>query len=151
MEIIELKTKDAMVEQLDILNEAYPNLTRQEFLEELDIMLPHNYGMIGVFENDKCLGISGYWLGSKLWCGKYLELDNVVVKEEHRNKGVGKLLFGYLKEKAETENCSMLALDAYTDNFPAHKFYYREGYIPRGFHFINIIDSKGIRDTKLGT
>ncbi len=41
-----------------------------------------------------------------------------------------------IREKAIAENCQMLALDAYTDNFPAHKFFMNVGFVPRGFHFI---------------
>jgi GNAT superfamily N-acetyltransferase len=69
----------------------------------------------------------------------------VIVSEKHRNKGVGELLFSALKDKAEQLGCTMLALDSYTDNFKAHKFFYQQGYIPRGFHFINILDKSKIR------
>jgi GNAT superfamily N-acetyltransferase len=30
------------------------------------------------------------WFGIKLWCGKYLEIDNFIVHPEHRKKGIGK-------------------------------------------------------------
>lgn len=146
MDIQELTSKEAILDQIEILNEMYPNLTKEVLSKELDSMLKHNYGMVGVFENNKCLGITGYWIGSKLWCGKYLELDNVIISKKHRSKGAGKLIFDYLKNKAIEEGCTMLALDSYTDNFPAHKFFYREGFIPRGFHFIKILNNTGIRD-----
>ena len=29
-----------------------------------------------------------------------------------------------------------MMLDAYVENFKAHKFYYREGFIARGFHYL---------------
>lgn len=151
MEVVEFKTKEDILEQLVILRELYPNMSRARLSEELDKMIPHNYGMIGVFEDNVCLGVTGYWIGTKLWCGKYLELDNVIVSKKSRSKGVGKLLFEHMKQKAMEENCTMLALDSYTDNFPAHKFFYREGFIPRGFHFIQILNKNGIRDERLGT
>lgn len=91
------------------------------------------------------IGISGFWVGTKLWCGKYLELDNVFTSTKHRSKGVGDLIFTYLEKKALELNCTMLALDSYTDNFKAHKFFFKKGYIPRGFHFINILDKTKIR------
>jgi hypothetical protein len=62
-------------------------------------MLLHNYGQVGVFENDEWLGISGFWIGNKLWCGKYLELDNIIVSKILRSKGVGKLIFDFLAKK----------------------------------------------------
>lgn len=145
MEIRDLTTKEEMLANLCVLQEVYPSLTLEEYSRELDEMLPHRYGQVGVFEGNQCLGVSGYWLGTKLWCGKYLELDNVVVAEAHRSKGVGKLIFDYLLEKGQREGVTMLALDSYTSNFKAHKFFYNEGYAPCGFHFINILDKTKVR------
>ncbi|MFT5861244.1 MAG: GNAT superfamily N-acetyltransferase [Flavobacteriaceae bacterium] len=145
MELREIKTKQEMLDQYGLLCEVYPSLTIEEYSTELDSMLPHNYGQVGVFEGDECLGMTGYWIGTKLWCGKYIELDNVVVSEQHRGKGIGELLFKYMEEKAKELNVTMLSLDSYTDNFKAHKFFYGQGYAPRGFHFINILDKSGVR------
>lgn len=145
MNIKELINKEEFLETISILNEVYPSLTKEDYSKELDFMLENNYGQVGVYENDICIGITGYWIGTKLWCGKYLELDNVVISEKHRGKGVGEMLFEYMEKKAVELNCNMLALDSYTDNFKAHKFFYKQKYNPRGFHFINILNEKGVR------
>lgn len=134
-----------MLQTFPLIKEMYPSITVEQYSEELDLMVPNNYKQVVVFENDEMLGLSGYWFGNKLWCGKYLELDNVFSSAKHRSKGVGDLIFKHLKIKAEELGCTMLALDSYTDNFKAHKFFYDQGYIPRGFHFINILDKSKIR------
>ena len=138
----ELVDKQEMINNISVLQVLYPSLTLAEYDAELDQMLPHNYGQVGVFDGENCLGISGFWIGTKLWCGKYLELDNIVVIEKHRSQGIGKLIFDFLHKKAIEHNCTMLSLDSYTSNFKAHKFFYNEGYSPKGFHFINILQSK---------
>jgi GNAT superfamily N-acetyltransferase len=137
---------DEMLQTLDVLKELYPSLTPENYLADLKEMLPNNrYGQVAVFDGDTCVGVSGYWIGTKLWCGKYLEIDNLVVSAKVRSKGVGKMIFDYLAEKAQQEECSMVSLDSYTSNFKAHKFFYNEGFAPKGFHFINILDAKKIR------
>ncbi len=141
----ELVDKQEMMNNISVLQVLYPSLTLAEYDAELDQMLPHNYGQVGVFDGENCLGISGFWIGTKLWCGKYLELDNIVVIEKHRSQGIGKLIFDFLHKKAIEHNCTMLSLDSYTSNFKAHKFFYNEGYSPKGFHFINILQSKKVR------
>lgn len=141
----ELNDKEEMLKYIHVLNDLYPSLTLEQYSKELDVMLPHNYGQVAVFEGEECLGISGFWVGNKLWCGKYLELDNIVVLEAHRSKGVGKLIFDFLNRKAQELNCTMMSLDSYTYNFKAHKFFYNEGFAPRGFHFINILKEENIR------
>jgi GNAT superfamily N-acetyltransferase len=109
-------------------------------------MLPNNhYGQIAVFEGETCLGLTGYWIGTKLWCGKYLEIDNLIVSEKQRSTGVGKRMFEYLAAKATQENCTMMALDSYTSNFKAHKFFYNQSFAPKGFHFIRVLKNEGIR------
>jgi GNAT superfamily N-acetyltransferase len=146
MTLRELNGLDEMLQTLDVLKELYPSLTPENYLADLKEMLPNNrYGQVAVFNGDTCVGVSGYWIGTKLWCGKYLEIDNLVVSAKVRSKGVGKMIFDYLAEKAQQEECSMVSLDSYTSNFKAHKFFYNEGFAPKGFHFINILDAKKIR------
>ena len=139
MEIRELTTKEDMLRYLPVMQELYPELTLAYYDEMLTRMLPHNYGQIGVFDGETCLGISGYWYGTKLWCGPYLELDNVIVVEAARGTGAGKLLSSYLDDKAKELGCHIMTLDAYSNNFKAHRFYYNQGYAPRGFHFIKLL------------
>jgi len=144
MEVRELKTLEEMIPHLAVLQELYPNLHTESYRIMLEQMLPNNYAQVGIFIEDKCVAISGYWLGTKLWCGPYLELDNVIVCEEARGTGAGKLIQQYLEEKAQKLNCSIMVLDAYSNNFKAHRFYYNQGYAPRGFHFIKILDEGGL-------
>jgi GNAT superfamily N-acetyltransferase len=141
----ELIDKEEMLKNLSVLQDLYPSLTLSEYSSELDLMLPHNYGQVGVFEGDICLGLSGFWIGTKLWCGKYLELDNIVVSKSQRSQGIGKLIFDFLHKKALENDCTMLSLDSYTTNFNAHKFFYKEGFAPKGFHFINILKDEKVR------
>lgn len=144
MIVVELKTKDEMLVHIDVLQELYPNLTPAYYGQLLDQMLGNNYGQIAIMQNDECIAISGYWLGTKMWCGPYLELDNVVVKASARGTGAGKLMQEYLEQKAQELGCHIMVLDAYSNNFKAHRFYYNQGYAPRGFHFIKILQEDNL-------
>lgn len=139
------KTKEEMLPHLEVLQFLYPSLTAAQYDRELDLMLPHQYGQLAVFDAVKCVAICGYWIGNKLWIGKYLELDNIVVDPAYRSRGVGELIFQTLEEKAKDEDCNMLALDSYTSNFQAHKFFYNQGFGPKGFHFIKLLNEKAVR------
>lgn len=140
-----LYDKQQMLQHLDVLQELYPSLTADQYAAELELMLPHNYSQLAVFDHATCVAICGVWIGNKLWIGKYLELDNIVVKASYRSKGVGELIFRTLEQKALDENCNMLALDSYTGNFKAHKFFYNQGFGPKGFHFIKLLNDKAVR------
>lgn len=140
LQIREFTTVDEMVAQIDTIRFLYPNITLEKYQSFLSEMVPHNYTQIGVFENEVCLGITGCWSATKLWTGKYLEIDNFVVNPEYRSKGIGKLLTDFIEQKALDLGCSSIVLDAFTGNFGAHRFYYNQGYNPRGFHFVKILD-----------
>lgn len=144
LEIKELETLEEMLSQLPVIQHLYPALTTEKYRSMLADMLPNNYGQAAVFENNVCIGISGFWIGTKLWCGKYLELDNVIVHPDHRSAGAGKLLSDYLQKKAEKIGCTILVLDAYTNNFGAHRFYYNQGFGPKGFHFVKVLNENGL-------
>ncbi|QLC66808.1 GNAT family N-acetyltransferase [Flavobacterium sp. LPB0248] len=142
LQIRELTTIEEMVAQINTIRFLYPNISLEKYKAFLSEMLPHNYIQIAVFEDEICLGLTGCWSATKLWTGKYLEIDNFVVNPEYRSKGIGKLLTDYVEKKAIQLNCSSIVLDAFTGNFGAHRFYYNQGYAPKGFHFVKILDEK---------
>ena len=142
LKIEEFTTIEEMLENIEIMQFLYPNLSLKKYESYLLEMLPHNYTQIAVFENENCLGITGCWSATKLWTGKYLEIDNFVVNPKYRSKGIGKLLTDYIEKKAFDQGCSSIVLDAFTGNFAAHRFYYNQGYVPKGFHFVKILDEK---------
>lgn len=137
--IRDIESKEEMLDNYSILVQAYTELEPSSYARMLDEMLPHNYGQVGAFLNDECIGLSGYWIHTKIWSGKCLEMDNVVVSTEYRSQGIGARLEAYLYDKAKANNCAMMALDAYVDNFKVHKFYVNRGYHARGYHFIKHI------------
>lgn len=136
MKITELKTKDEMLRVFDLIKELYPDMTVEEYSEQLELMIPHNYSMISVNERNKNVGLAGLWIGNKLWCGKYLEIDHIVVSKEWRSKRVGAMIIDYAKTLAKTRGCKSLGLDSFTHNHDSHRFFYREGFIAKGFHFV---------------
>lgn len=142
LQIKELTTIEEMVAQISTIRFLYPNISLEKYQSFLSEMVPHNYTQIAIFEDEICLGLTGCWSATKLWTGKYIEIDNFVVNPDHRSKGIGKLLTDYIEKKAIELNCSSIVLDAFTGNFGAHRFYYNQGYAPKGFHFVKILDEK---------
>lgn len=133
-----------MLAQIEVIRHLYPKFTLEKYESYLKDMIPHNYKQVAVFEANICVGISGFWSGVKLWSGKYVEIDNFIVHPEHRSKGIGKMMTDYINDKAIKAGCTMIVLDAFTGNFTAHRFYYNQGYNPRGFHFIKMLNEDGL-------
>ncbi len=139
-----MTTVEEMLAQIEVIRHLYPKFTLEKYESYLKEMIPHNYKQVAVFEANICVGISGFWSGVKLWSGKYVEIDNFIVHPEHRSKGIGKMMTDYINDKAIKAGCTMIVLDAFTGNFTAHRFYYNQGYNPRGFHFIKMLNEDGL-------
>ena len=144
METKELTTLDEMIDQLEIIQQLYPEITSEKYHSYLLEMIPHNYKQLAIFEHGICIGLTGFWSGIKLWSGKYIEIDNFIVHSDHRRKGIGKIMTDYISNLAEQTDCNIVVLDAYTGNFKAHRFYYNQGYAPRGFHFVKTLNIDGL-------
>ena len=142
--IKELTTVEEMLANIEVMKYLYPTFTLEKYESYLIEMIPHNYKQVAVFENEICVAVSGFWSGTKLWSGKYIEIDNFIVHPEHRSKGLGKMMTDYVDALAKETGCTMIVLDAFTGNFTAHRFYYNQGYVPKGFHFLKILNEEGL-------
>ena len=115
--------------------------------QRLDTLLADHshYELIGAFAGDKLAGVAGAWIATKIWCGRYLEIDNLVVDPDQRSAGIGSLLIHHLEGRALERDCKIVVLDSYTGNHPSHRLYHRLGFEIWGFHFVKPIgDWKGI-------
>jgi GNAT superfamily N-acetyltransferase len=137
--IKKLTTVEEMLPNYKLITQLSPQLTEEAYRTMLPDMVPNNYYQAAAFEDGKCIGVSGYWICTKLYSGKYLEIDNFVIDEHSRSKGVGKLVLDWMLDEARNNGCRTAMLDAYVENFKAHHFYYREGFIARGFHYLKAL------------
>jgi ribosomal protein S18 acetylase RimI-like enzyme len=134
-----LTTYNEMLPHYGLIKQLQPDLKKEHYEKNLKHMLEFNYRMVVLEDNGKVIALSGIWVESKLYCGKYIEMDNVVVDENYRNKGIGKILTDEVIKIGKQENCNVAMLDAYLENTGAHSFYEREGFIKKGFHFVRKI------------
>lgn len=121
---------------LPLIEQHNAKLSPEELRRRLELMIPNGYHCIAAFQNERMVGVAGYWHGTKFWCGEYLEPDNVFVLPELRSAGIGAKLMDWLEDKARELGCKCVALDSYVTYAGAHKFYFRRGYEIVGFHFI---------------
>jgi GNAT superfamily N-acetyltransferase len=121
------------------LNPAVPlEIVRQRF-ETILADHPH-YQAYGAFLESTLIGLAGAWVATKVWCGLYLEVDNLVIDPAHRSCGAGTLLLKTLEIRAKELGCNLLVLDSYVSNSPSHRLYHRLGYEIRGFHFVKELE-----------
>jgi ribosomal protein S18 acetylase RimI-like enzyme len=120
---------------LGALNPDTPARVVSERLQTILAAHPH-YQLAGAFDGDALIGICGAWIATKIWCGRYLEIDNLVVDPGRRSSGTGTALIRHFEALARELDCKVITLDSYTSNHPSHRLYHRLGFEIRGFHFI---------------
>ncbi len=83
------------------------------------------FGFFVAEEDEQIHGISLYYYRYSTWKGKRLYLEDIVVTQSHRGKGIGKLLFEATMKKVLDENCTGMMWQVLDWNEPAIEFYKR--------------------------
>jgi ribosomal protein S18 acetylase RimI-like enzyme len=151
MEALTIQTlaKEHLEEAVRLLGFLNPETSTSVLTERLRSLWddhPH-YQLLGAFAGADLVGICGAWIATKMWCGRYLEIDNLVVDPERRSSGAGTRLIEHLVELGRSMDCRIIVLDSYTGNHASHRLYHRLGFEIWGFHFIKPIGDWSGRDS----
>lgn len=142
MNVLQCKSFEELAFNFSVIKQLYDtDFTYEKYCSLLPDMISKGYSQIALYDKAKLIAVSGYWVSTKLYTGKYLEIDNFIVDNAHQSKGIGKKLIAEIEKIALQNNAKAIVLDAFTTNFSAHKFYFNQGYVPKGFHFVKFFDN----------
>jgi len=131
-----IKTKD-IFSILPLLQKLEDYSVPEEVSKERLLEMVHqNYECVGIYDLDRLIGICGLWFQTRHYAGRSTEVDHVIIDDDYRNQGIGKLLMEYVYDYAREKSCNWVELNTYVHNFPSHKFYYNQGFTARGYHFV---------------
>ena len=103
------------------------------------VQLP-DYKCFGLLFKEQLVGIATGWTTVRIYCGKQLELDNVIIDNKHSSKGYGKWFMHEIEIWSKKNDYDSIELNAYVENSRAHKFYLNQGYKILGFHFQKVLN-----------
>ncbi len=101
----------------------------QEVTVTLDHFIDSGFGENPVWwafvaeENEVVQGFALYYIRYSTWKGQRMYLEDIIVTEAMRGKGLGKLLFDALIKEATEKNLSGIAWQVLDWNEPAINFY----------------------------
>lgn len=76
---------------------------------------------------DQIVGMAVWYFRYSTWKGKRLWLEDIIVSEPFRGKGIGKKLFDAVMEKSVLENCTGMMWQVLDWNEPSIEFYKQYG------------------------
>lgn len=131
-----LLTDKNIVEIAKLGKQLNPKLSIEKIESYLKEMFTFsNYNCFGLYQNKKLIGISSGWVTVRLYCGKQLELDNVIIDNKLQSKGLGTHFFELIENWANEQNFDSIELNTYVQNSKSHKFYFNKGFSIIGYHF----------------
>lgn len=126
--------KDDLPRVLELIKElAEYERAPHEVTNTLDLMEKDGFGPFPVYgffvaeAEDRIIGLSLYYWRYSTWKGKRLYLEDIIITENERGRGAGKLLFEKTMEKAIEEDCTGMMWQVLDWNEPAINFYKKYG------------------------
>lgn len=129
---------DTILPLLEMLN---PKTAREILIQRLNDIKKTNYQCVGVYDNSRLIAISGIWILNKIYAGKHMEPDNVIVHPDYRSKGIGEILMNWIHQHAIRIGCLTSELNARIINEDGNRFWKKLGYEVVGYHFIKLLTS----------
>ncbi|MHA7680133.1 GNAT family N-acetyltransferase [Cupriavidus sp. PET2-C1] len=112
--------------------QAFPVITQLRSLDEAEFLRrarrqSHSgYELVGAFQGNKLIGVTGMRPVHTLARGAHLHVDDLVVDAQVRGSGAGHALMAYAEADARAREMTAVFLDARPEAIP---FYERESYV----------------------
>jgi GNAT superfamily N-acetyltransferase len=92
-----------------------------------------------VAEDENVVSVAVWRLVENTYEGRRLYVDDLVSDAARRSRGAGRLLLGWLENRAGILECDVLALDSGVQRQDAHRFYFRERMVISSFCFKKVL------------
>lgn len=102
---------------------------------QIERMIGEGARLIQLIDEGEVRAIGLWRVFHTTYCGRRLEIEDLVSSEAHRSRGYGAALLRWFDARAVTLGCPTTTLHSAVHRDRAHRFYFREGFHIMGFHF----------------
>lgn len=126
---------------IPLFSEKYTDLSAQDLKEYLTAVSESNgYSLLIATNDDEVVGMAAYHFGTMLYCGKFVQVTSLYVKEASRKQGIAHQLLSYIETEGKQQGCNNIVLDSFVHNKDAHEIYSRAGYKIGTYHFMKSLE-----------
>lgn len=139
--IREARSNEDYYKAYPILLQLIPDLDMQTYAQRVFVARATGYHMFIAELDDDVVGVIGMIHNHNLHDGFVTYIEQVVIDEDHRGKGLGALLLQFAENRAKEDGCDLIELDTDLDETEAETFYEKNGY-----EFIGKFHSKDLTE-----
>jgi GNAT superfamily N-acetyltransferase len=140
LDINHCEDDDQIEAAFPIMHQLRPHLEEAAFQEQIRRQMQAGYRLASAQIDGETVGVMGYRFNEDLAWGKTLYIDDLVVDESHRNRGVGEAFMKFAENECKRRNCKTLRLCSGLEKESAHRFYERIGMEKSSFAFVKKFD-----------
>ncbi|AQH04664.1 GCN5 family acetyltransferase (plasmid) [Burkholderia sp. KK1] len=140
-----LDTPDDWTRAFDVMKELRPHLTdANAFCAQMRRQREESYRLLAACDEDSAiLGLAGYRTQTNTLYGRFVYVDDLVVTSRLQRGGIGAGLLDRVREIARHSRCAHFVLDTGLHMALAQRFYYRNGLLAKGMHFVEPLAQHG--------
>ena len=106
-----------------VLRELRTFLTEDQIIDRVQQQMTDGYRLAYIEAADIVASVAGYRILRNLTYGKFIYVDDLVTRADHKRAGYAGQLLEWLCEHARDQGCSFFILDSGVQRFEAHRFY----------------------------
>ena len=100
------------------------------------------YRLLAAWRDGAIVGLAGYRLQDNLIYGRFVYVDDLVVTASLHRCGFGERLLQAARQQAVALHCKHFVLDTGLHMALAQRFYFRQGLLAQGMHFVETLTQK---------
>ena len=125
-----------------VMRELRPHLAdAATFAAQVQRQIHDGYRLVAAGYADTAIGLIGYRIQENLMSGRFLFVDDLVVRSDYRGGAVGAQLLDFVRDEARARDCRQLVLDTGLGMARAQRFYFGRGMLTRSIGFYEDLDA----------
>ncbi|CAB3645762.1 hypothetical protein LMG24238_00717 [Paraburkholderia sediminicola] len=137
LRFVHLDTPDSLLSAFDVMRQLRPHLTdAHSFAAQVARQRAEGYRLLAASDAGGVVGLAGYRTLTNLLYGRFVYVDDLVVDGRQQRGGIGAQLLDAVRQIARETGCAHFILDTGLHMPLAQRFYFRNGLLARGMHFV---------------